>query len=157
MRSLMIISIIFALFLSVVPVPFEWRLWRPEFLAIIVVYWSMYYPQHFGLLPAWSCGILLDIIELSPLGYNALGLVVIAYISQLSYQRIRSYTLWQQAGWVFVLVGIYQLISNWASGFFNKDSDTPEFLVAAAITAFLWPLVVVCFRTVNLRYRIPQK
>lgn len=154
MRTLMVISIIVAVLLSVVPLPFEWRLWRPEFLAIIVVYWLMYYPQHFGLLSAWSCGLLLDVVELSPLGYNTLGLVVIAYISQLSYQRIRSYSLWQQAGWVFILVGVYQLISNWASGFYNKSADTPEFLVAAAVTAFLWPLIVVVFNTIKVRYRI---
>ncbi|MFT5117563.1 MAG: rod shape-determining protein MreD [Kiritimatiellia bacterium] len=155
MRWLMFLSILLALLLSIVPLSFEWRGWRPEFMALVVIYWSTYSPQHFGLLGAWIAGLLLDVITLSPMGYHSIGLIVVAYISHLAYQRIRSYALWQQAAWVFVLVGIYQLFGNWASGFMGKSVDTPIFLVAALVTAFMWPLTVVTLRTIKIYYRIP--
>ncbi len=155
MRWLMALSILLILVLSVFPLPLEWRAWRPEFMALIVVYWATYSPQYFGVFSAWVCGLLLDIVELAPLGFNSLGLVVAAYISHLVYQRIRSYALWQQAGWVFVLVGMYQLFSNWASGFLGRDIETPEFLVSALITAFLWPVTVIVIRTIKRCYRLP--
>ncbi len=155
MRWLVPLSIAIVLLLSIIPLPFEWRLWRPEFMALLVIYWATYSPQYFGVLMAWVCGLLLDIVELSPLGYSSLGLVVVAYISHLSYQRIRSYALWQQAAWVFILVGIYQLFSNWASGVMGKNIETPAFLIAALITAFLWPIMVIMLRSIKIRYRIP--
>ncbi|ODS23910.1 rod shape-determining protein MreD [Candidatus Endobugula sertula] len=155
MHWLVIASIMIAFVLSVVPTSFDMRLWRPEFVALVVIYWSMYSSEHFGVFMAWCCGLLHDIIELSPMGYSALGLVVVAYISHLSYQRIRSYALWQQAVWVFILVGIYQLLGNWVNGLMDKEVESPTFLIAAMITAFLWPLVVVTMRSVKIRFRIP--
>lgn len=155
MRWLISLSIAVALVLSIVPLPFDLRWWRPEFVALIVIYWATYSPEYFGVLFAWVSGVLLDVMELSPLGFHSLGLVVVAYISHLSYQRIRSYTVWQQAAWVFVLVGIYQLFCNWASEFMGKNIETPSFLIAAIITAFLWPLVVVSLRTIKIRFRLP--
>lgn len=154
MRWLIAISIILALILSVMPLPFEWRWWRPEFVALIVVYWSMYTPQYFGVVAVWFCGILLDIVELSPLGYNALGLLVVAYISHLSYQRICNYALWQQAAWIFILIGIYQLFCNWISGLMGKSVESPVFLIAAVMSAILWPLLVSVMTFLRLRLRL---
>jgi rod shape-determining protein MreD len=147
--------LVIALLLSIIPLPLEWRWWRPEFVALLVIYWATYSPEYFGVFYAWVFGILLDVIELSPVGYHSIGLIVVAYISHLSYQRIRSYVVWQQAAWVFVLVGIYQLFCNWASGFMGKSIEGFDFLIAAVITAFLWPLLVVMLRTIKIYWRIP--
>ena len=155
MRWLIASSIIFVLFLSIIPLPFELREWRPEFVALLVVYWATYSPQHFGVFSAWVCGILLDIVCLNPLGQSALGLIVVAYISHLSYQRIRSYALWQQSAWAFVLVGVYQLFSNWVSSLAGKDIETMDFLGATLLTALLWPLVVMVLRKIKIRFRLP--
>ncbi|MFT6102409.1 MAG: rod shape-determining protein MreD [Granulosicoccus sp.] len=154
MRWLIASSIIFVLLLSVIPLPFELREWRPEFVALLVVYWATYSPQHFGVFTAWVCGILLDIVCLNPLGQSALGLIVVAYISHLSYQRIRSYVLWQQSAWAFVLVGVYQLFSNWVSSLAGKNIETMDFLGATLLTSLLWPLVVVVLRKMKIRFRL---
>jgi len=154
-RWLIASSIIFVLFLSIIPLPFELREWRPEFVALLVVYWATYSPQHFGVFSAWVCGILLDIVCLNPLGQSALGLIVVAYISHLSYQRIRSYALWQQSAWAFVLVGVYQLFSNWVNSLAGKDIETMDFLGATLLTALLWPLVVMVLRKIKIRFRLP--
>jgi rod shape-determining protein MreD len=155
MRWLIAGSIVVALVLSVVPLPFEWRWWRPEFVALVVIYWATYSPQYFGVFSAWVSGVVLDIVELSPLGYHSLGLIVVAYISHLVYQRIRSYVLWQQAAWVFLLVGIYQMFCNWMGSFVGKNIETLAFLEAAVITAFLWPLLVMVIRTIKIHFRFP--
>jgi rod shape-determining protein MreD len=143
------------LLLSIIPLPFELREWRPEFVALLVVYWATYSPQHFGVFAAWVCGILLDIVCLNPLGQSALGLIIVAYISHLSYQRIRSYALWQQSAWAFVLIGVYQLFSNWVSSLAGKDIETMDFLGATLLTALLWPLVVMVLRKIKIRFRLP--
>lgn len=154
MRWLIVSSITIALILSVVPIAFEWRWWRPEFVALVAIYWSMYSPQYFGVIMAWCCGLLKDIVELAPLGYNALSLLVVAYIAHLSYQRIKNYALWHQAAWVFVLIGIFQLFCHWVSGFMGKGIESPLFLISALVSAFLWPIVVISLGSLRLRLRL---
>jgi rod shape-determining protein MreD len=93
---------------------------------------------------------------LNPLGQSALGLIIVAYIAHLSYQRIRSYALWPQSVWALVFVGVYQLLSNWASGLMGKETATMDFLGATLLTALLWPLVVVFLRKIRIRFRLQQ-
>ena len=154
MRLLIFISFVVALILSTFPLPYEWRVWRPEFVALLVVYWTMHCPEYFGILMGWLCGLAYDIVELAPLGYNSLGLLIIAYISHLSYQRIRNYAVWQQAVWTFVLVGIYQLFCHWVNSFMQRSIEFTDFLYATTITAFLWPLLVVMIRAIKTYFRI---
>lgn len=156
MRGLMIASFIVALLLAVLPLPLELRVWRPEFVALLVVYWATYSPQYFGVFSAWLCGIVTDIVLLNPLGQSALGLIVVAYVAHLSYQRIRSYALWKQAMWALVLVGIYQLFSNWVISLMGRDVDAMVSLGTAASTALLFPLVVLMLRRLRIRFRVPS-
>lgn len=156
MRLFIVASFLVAFVLALIPMGIEWRWFRPEFVVLLVIYWSMFTPQHFGLGSAWLAGLMQDIIELSPLGFNAIGMLLISYISFLVYQRIRSYRLWHQAGWVFVLVGVFQLFSNWLGGFFDKAADSPIFLIPAVLSGFLWPLLVVSLNRMTLRLRLVQ-
>jgi len=154
-RWLIALSITLALLLSVIPLPFEWRAFRPEFVALLVVYWATYSPDHFGVFSAWLCGILLDVVSLSILGQHALGLMVIAYIANLAYRRIRGYALWQQSAWALVLIGIYQLLASWTSSLVGQRIETVGFLATAALTALFWPVLVTVLRKIKIRFRLP--
>ena len=156
MRWLIALSLLFAFILMVMPIDFQWRAYRPEFAVLMVIYWSMFAPQHFGLTGAWCVGIFQDLLEMSPLGLNAIGMLLVSYISFLVYQRIRSYVLWHQAVWIFVLVGVFQLFSNWLGGLFGKMMDSPVFLLAAVFSGFLWPLLVVVMQNLMVRFRLIQ-
>ncbi len=150
MRWIIITSFIVALLLAVYPLQVDWRWWRPEFIALLVIYWSMYTPHNFGIAAAWGVGLVQDLVEICPLGQNSLGLIVVAYICHLSYQRIRNYALWQQAMWVFVLVGIYQLFGNWVGGLVDEGVESPIFLLSAIVSGFMWPLIVVLLQRIRI-------
>lgn len=154
MRVLIAVSFLFAFLLVVMPLSEDLRWWRPEFVVLLTIYWCLYSPQYFGLTSALFVGLCQDVLELTPLGFNALNMLVIAYICHLVYQRIINYRLWHQALWVFVLVGIFQLFANWLGGFFGNSSPTPIFLVTAVLSGLLWPLLVVLMRRVLLSFRL---
>lgn len=154
MRVLIIITILVAMVLAIYPLPFHWRAYRPEFIALLVIYWSMYTPQYFGLGASVTVGLSLDLLVGAELGTHALGLLVIAYISQVSYRRIRSYAEWQQSAWVFVFVGIYQLFANWVSEFYNQTVQSPIYIFALVLTAALWPFLVRLLLTLRLKWRL---
>ncbi|MFT6791093.1 MAG: rod shape-determining protein MreD [Cellvibrionaceae bacterium] len=154
MKALIIISFLVAFLLSTVHFDYQWRWFRPEFAVLLLIYWSMFAPQHFGLISAWLVGLIMDLISLYPLGFHALGALLISYISFLVYRRISNYVFWHQAVWVFVLVATYKLFSNWLGGFFDKTIDSPVFLVSAVFSALLWPLLVALLNHVQTYFRL---
>ncbi|WP_339672507.1 rod shape-determining protein MreD [Dasania marina] len=139
-------SIVIALVLSITPMPF-WAQWgRPEWLAMVLIYWVIALPERVGLGVAWLSGLVLDVIEGTPLGQNAFALAVITYAALVLYQRMRMYTPWQQAGVLFVLVGVHQLIGHWVQTLIGVISPTLLFLLPALVSALLWPWLSALLR-----------
>ena len=143
MRVIIILSFLVAFLLTVFPISSEWRWCRPEFVLLLVIYWSMFAPQYFGLLATWFVGICLDILQFSPLGFHAIGLLLVSYASVFLYRRIRNYVLWHQALWVFFLVVFFQLFSHWLGSFYGKVASSPVFLISTILSSLLWPLLVI--------------
>jgi len=139
---------------AVYPLPDGYAFLRPELLCLLVIYWVMNSPQHLGMVFAWGVGLLQDILELGVWGAHALALTVIAYICLMSYQRIRSYSVWHQTLWVIVLVGLHQLIVNWVDRIAGYHSPPQELIVPAVVSALCWPPTLFLFKRVRLRYRI---
>lgn len=143
-----------AVLLSIYPIPHQYAALRPELVCLLVVYWVINYPQYFGVITAWLMGLLLDVVHSTVWGAHALGMAVVAYICLSAYQRIRSYSLWQQTLWVFVFVGIHQVIVNWVLGLNGYHKPTYIILVSTAVSALSWPLLYLSFLRLRRRYRL---
>ena len=100
---------------------------------------------------AW-CG--LDVLEGAVMGQNALALMVVVALSLVLYQRLRVYSLGQQAGVVFILVAINQLICQWVQNLEGIGAGTLSFLLPAVSSALLWPVVFHLLRGLRRRYRV---
>lgn len=148
------ISILAAYLLAIFPLDYAFLWLRPEFVALLVVYWAIHLPQQFGLVSAWMSGLGLDIVENSTLGQHALALTVVAYVCLMSYQRIRSYAMWHQSMWIFILVGIHQLFCNWVQSLNGRSADVWEFLIPALASALIWPVVYAVLSTLRIHYRV---
>ena len=80
-----LVTIIIGMVLAVVPlpgdVPPEIGFLRPDWVAMIVIYWVIALPQRVGMLSAWVTGIAMDILLGSLIGQHALSYVILAYIT----------------------------------------------------------------------------
>ena len=148
------ISLLIGLLLAVFPMPYEWLWWRPEFIALLVIYWVLHMPQRLGVGFAFIVGLFQDIVCWTPWGQHALALMVVAYMCQLGYQRILSYGILQQSFWVFVLVGIHQLVANWTHTLSGHAAEGLVFLVPAVLSGCLWPGVNVLLGGIERHYRM---
>lgn len=137
------ISFLVASLIMLLPLPSGWAWVRPELVVLVVIYWTVTLPDHVGVGMAFLMGLVQDVLENALLGHHALALVALAYVCSLSYRRIRNFALWQQSAWVFVLVGIHQLLWNWGSTFSGRTADSLIFLLPALTSALLWPLITV--------------
>lgn len=138
--TVLAITVAFALTMAVWPMP-GWAVWlRPEFAAMTVVYWVLSIPFRLGMFFAWCLGLAIDVLQGVMLGQNALGLTVLAYLGFLLHQRLRMFSLFEQASAVFVLVGIYQLIGYWVHGLTGGGNHSLAFLIPALVSAIVWPM-----------------
>lgn len=114
--------------------------YRPEWVPMVMIYWVMALPYRVGIGSAWVVGIILDVLEGSVLGLNALGLVIIAYVTLNLHQRLRMFSALQQAGLVFALVGINLVLGHWLQIVTGQTvSSSLMFLMAAMTSAVIWP------------------
>ena len=74
-------TLIIGFILSQMPLPAMLVWWRPEWVAMLVIYWVMALPHRFGIGSAWMAGIVLDVLKGSLLGMNALSLTIVALIT----------------------------------------------------------------------------
>lgn len=134
------LSFFIALILSVYPLPMDMRWWRPEFVLVVAIYWIFFMPLTVSFSLLCALGLFQDLLEGVPFGQHSLGLVIVAYICILSYQRVRNFSIWRQSSWIFVLVGIAQLTDNWVQGMAGRPLSGVQFLYPALTSALLWPV-----------------
>lgn len=148
------LSLLLALCLQVMPLADVWLIWRPDWLGLTLIYWCVVMPQRVGVLHGFVLGLALDLIEGSPLGQNALTLSLLAFLCALVYQRLRAYSLLQQAVLVFVLLGIVQLVEQWLRTIVGPFSIHLAFLLPSLIGALLWPWLFTMFQMLRRRLGI---
>lgn len=155
-RGLLIIvaSFVVAFMLTVLPLPDWARPFRPEWTALVLIYWCMALPDRVGVAVAWTVGLLLDVLTGTLLGQHALGLSVIAYIALLMHQRIRVFPVRQQAFTVLIILLIYQLLLLWVMGLAGHPPRSWTYWGASLTSTVLWPWVFIILRVTRRRYRI---
>lgn len=152
---LIALTIIVAAILGIVPLP-EWlEQWRPEWVALVLVYWVIAAPHKVGLIVAWLTGFFVDVLEGSLLGLNALALTLIAYVALNLYQRLRMFTPLQQSTTILMLIGLQQLLIFWVLT--ATGQNTPRnlaFVISALSSALVWPLVFLLLRYWRRTWRV---
>ncbi|MFT4518946.1 MAG: rod shape-determining protein MreD [Halioglobus sp.] len=152
--GVILLTFLLAYVLAVLPLP-PWLEWgRPEWVVLMLIYWSIALPHRVGIATALVLGVGLDVLEGAVLGQNAFALVVVVLLSLTLYQRLRVYSLAQQAGVVFILAGVNQLITQWVQNLEGMGASSMLFLLPAITSALLWPFVLQVLRGVRRYYRV---
>jgi len=99
--------------------------------------------------------LLLDILEGSVLGLNALALVIIAYVTLSLHQRMRMFTSLQQSGLVFALVGLNLMLCHWLQIITDQTVNSALlFLMTALTSAVLWPSLFQLLRQIRRSFDV---
>jgi rod shape-determining protein MreD len=105
----------------ILPLPDWAQSYRPNWVALMLIYWSMALPKRVGL---W------------------LALVIIMYINLNFYQRIRVLSLSQQSFYVFSLLFICQIMVIWVEGIMGRPTPLSAYLGAPVVGMLIWPWVL---------------
>ena len=148
------LSLLVGLILMILPLPEAVQIYRPHWVALILIYWNMALPGRVGPWIAFIIGIIVDTSQGTLIGQHALALVIIIYINQNFHQRIRVMSLIQQAIYVFGLLMISQVIIVWVEGIMGRPPPILAFFGAPFVGMLIWPWLFVILRDIRRKTNI---
>ena len=149
-----LVSIIVALMLTMAPIP-DWAApYRPDWVVLVLIFWSMNLPQTYSVGHAWLVGIVLDVAHGTLLGQHALALSLVVYMTVKIHLQIRVYPVSQMALTIIPLLVIYKFILFWINGVAGIEAPLNTYWGPIITGALVWPLVTMVLRTVPYRTRV---
>ena len=139
----MLLTLLPALLANLVPLSGVALALRPDFLALVLLYWCIQEPRYVGVGIAWCVGLLMDVGDATLFGQHALAYALLAYAAEYFRRRVLRFPLWQQAAQVAVL--LVPVRGARAAVRFVGGAPLPRWTYAAPplVGALLWPLVSV--------------
>src|SRR5690606_39089589 len=136
-----VLGLILMLALSVVPLPEAVAPFRPEWVAIALLYCCFAAPRKFSLITAFLCGLALDSLTGSLLGQHALALLVIVYLAERFYLRIRVFPLSQLTVVIMALLALHQFMLFWIDGVAGRTVPLVERWGPVVTGTIVWALL----------------
>ena len=139
-RLPMALSALVALALSIVPLPGAVDALRPDFMVLVVFFWSIESPRTGGLGLAFFGGLALDVTQGMVLGQHALALTLMAAWATHLRRRLRVFSVLSQSLTIFALLTGYQFVLFWVDGATGNPVTTWSRWLAPVIGGLIWPL-----------------
>jgi len=139
-------SLVLALFLTIIPLPHGGLIYRPQWIALVLLFWTLNLPRHVGVFWGFSAGLVLDVTLGSVLGQNALTLSVICFLAVELQPRILPFPPWQQALSVWLLLLLERLLSLWILGATGQPTPSLTYWMPTFVGALMWPWLFILLR-----------
>ena len=131
------VSMFAALMLNWLPWNGIWLALRPDFVALVLLYWCTHKPHRIGIGIAWILGILADVGDSSLFGQHALSYSVLAFGGILLHRRIQMFDVREQPLQVFPLFVVsYTVFAS--VHWMMRSSNSWEFFLGTLTSALLW-------------------
>ncbi|HLX30893.1 MAG TPA: rod shape-determining protein MreD [Casimicrobiaceae bacterium] len=138
-----LLSLLAGLALNLVPFAPPIITYRPDFLALVLLYWCIQEPRLCGVGTAWCVGLVMDVGDATLFGQHALAYAILAYGAEYFRRRVLRFPLWQQAVQVAALLVICALIVLLVRFVGGAALPGWNYLSPPLVGALMWPLVSV--------------
>jgi rod shape-determining protein MreD len=133
------ITLFIALMLNLLPLTGWLLALRPDFVALVLLYWGVHQPRKIGFLPAWLLGLAMDVADGSLFGQHALAYSVMMFAAIALHRRVSMFDMRHQILHVLPILLVMQLI---VLGVHNAAGDPFPgwwFFLGSLTGAMLWP------------------
>ncbi|SET63618.1 rod shape-determining protein MreD [Thalassotalea agarivorans] len=151
---IVVLTLFIALLAAIMPMPLGIDSFRPDWVLVVLLYWAMAIPVRVSVGTAWVMGLLLDILLGSLLGVHAIALMVPVFIAAVNCQKIRNFSVWQQALVVGVLSALQHLLVFWLQFVFLDVVFLPAYLYPVVTTVIIWPWAFLLLRNIRRKFQI---
>lgn len=148
------LSCFIAFTLMLVQVPDWLAPFWPDWIPLVIVYWALIAPDRIGPIAGFIIGTMLEVLTAKTLGVISAGLVILAFLVNISYLQFRVTSRWQQVFLVILLVGIFKLINLWLEGLVGDARITAQDWYSLAGNLVVWPFLNIVLDELRQMYRI---
>jgi rod shape-determining protein MreD len=135
-------SLLCALVLNFLPTS-AWP-WMPDWVALVLLFWSIREPRHVGMGSGFILGLAMDVADASLMGQHALAYVLAAYVASSLSRRILWFPLGQQALHILPLLLLVQAVQFAVRAMPGVDLPGWSYFLGALVGTLLWlPLTFV--------------
>lgn len=152
-RIPVIMTLIVGLMLTLMPLPQPVDAFRPDWLALLVIFWAMRMPQTWSIGTAWVIGLVLDVSQGTLLGQHALAFCVVAFMTVRFHLLMRVFPLSQLSATVFALLAVYQFLLFWTNGVAGEHAPAIVYWAPVITGALVWPLLFMFLSGMHYRDR----
>jgi rod shape-determining protein MreD len=144
--------LLFAIILNILPLPNIIDSCRPPILLLFLIYCSLAYPDNINLTYAFISGLILDILLIMPLGYNALCFTVTIYLIMLYYPQIRLQSNWNKMFSLLLILIPYFLSSTFINSILKIDYSIVNVIISIVLSVIIWPSLFNMLRFIRQKY-----
>jgi rod shape-determining protein MreD len=148
-RLIILSTFVVALVLSILPWPVWTEQFRPDWVALVLIYWCMALPGRIGVGSGFLAGLVLDVLYGSMLGENALAKSLIAFLTVRFHLQLRMFPRWQQAVVVLLLVAANNLLVLWIKHLAGASPSTWSYITPSIVSMIIWPWLFVILRDIR--------
>ena len=137
-------SLIAALLLNLLPWSGAWLWIKPDFVALVVLYWCVEQPRRVGFVTAWLLGLFMDVADGTLLGQHALAYSILAYAGIVLHRRVRMFSGTPQVLHVVLLLLVNDLIVLGIRLLAGAEFPGLRYFIGSFVAGALWlPLGVL--------------
>lgn len=143
-------TFIAAALLNMVPTT-GWAMWaRPDFVALLVLYWCIEQPRRVGFGVAFLLGLLMDVADGAFFGQHALAYSILAYAAIALHRRIRQFPPVAQVIHVVPLLLVNDLVVLAIRMLAGADFPGYRYFLGSLVAGLFWPVMAFLLK-------IPQR
>jgi rod shape-determining protein MreD len=155
-HSLIFLTVMAAVLLSLLPLPAVLLPFKPYWVAMVLIYWSLETHEIISLGLAFLTGLVLDVLSGSLMGLHALSLVVMVFLVQRFRSRLRFFPPWQQALSVLGLLVNDRIILIWITVLLGEPLPTWKYWLSPLVGMALWPWLFLLLDRIRSRMRLSK-
>ncbi|SER19936.1 rod shape-determining protein MreD [Nitrosomonas sp. Nm51] len=139
-------SLSVALVLNFIPLQSFALAIRPDFAALVILFWNINQPQRLSMSIAFCVGLMMDVHHSSVLGHYALVYCVVVYIAAVFRRRVKVFSLVQQIPQIFVMLLIMQSALVIIELLGGANLPSWHYFLGSLSGAIIWPIVAFLLR-----------
>src|SRR3989475_616911 len=137
------LTLILGLIGNLLPMPGAALMLKPDFLALVLLYWCIQEPRLISVGIAWCVGLVMDVADATVFGQHALAYAVLAYAAEYLRRRVLRFPLWQQAAQVATLLLLCAGLVLLVRVVGGAPLPRWTYIVGPLAGALLWPMVTI--------------
>jgi rod shape-determining protein MreD len=145
-----VFTFVAALLINLLP----WSGWalviKPDFVALVVLYWCIQQPRKVGFTGAWLLGLVMDVAEGSLFGQHALAYSVLAFGGIVLHRRVLMFSMRDQVLHVIVLLILNDVLVLAIRMLAGAGFPGVQYFIGSLTAAALWPAL-------SLLFKLPQR